>query len=58
MAVFALSYLSILDVNLLLFKELLLSSGLHNTLQRTGNKFVFQIVPGFGILKHAQGQEC
>lgn len=58
MAVFALSYLSILDVNLLLFKELLLSSGLHNTLQCTENKFVFQVVPGFGILKHAQGQEC
>lgn len=57
-AVFVLSCLSVLDVKLLLFKELFLSSGSHNTLQCMGHKFVFQVVPGFGILKHAQGQEC
>lgn len=58
MAVIALPHLSILDPDLPLLKELLLSSESHTTVRFRGDKFVFQVVPGFGILKHAQGQEC
>lgn len=49
---------SVLDLDLLFLKELLLSSGSRTTVWCRGDKFVFQIVPGFGILKRAQGQEC
>lgn len=58
MAVLVLSNLRILDLDLLLLKELLLSSGSRLTVWRREEKFVFQVTPGFGILKHAQGQEC
>lgn len=51
MAVFALFHLCILDLDLPLLKELLLSAGLQASVQ--WHKYVFQVVPGFGILKHA-----
>lgn len=58
MAVLVLSNPGILDLDLLLLKGLLLSSGSHLTVRCREEKFVFQVTPGFGILKHAQGQEC